>query len=302
MNARTLCPRLGWMAAAWVITLTLMACSDAPDDASASAPSESITAASAPASAASAAAPVATRPVSYHAARYDPIHFKPAIEQASDQQCLACHAEVLQPAVRKTSIAGVAAADAKAWYQALSTYQGAQDTFHRRHLETPLARQLMRMKCNTCHQGNDPRDEAPGTSASFTGQQTLRKMVSAESMCLRCHGTMNWPVMTLPEPWPKIKDSFQNNCLMCHTVFRTNRHQVNYLNAEAIEEAAAKPNGGDVCYGCHGGRAWYRINFPYPRHPWPGMDTSTTPDWAKDRPTESEIRFLIATTTGDEKK
>jgi hypothetical protein len=65
---------------------------------------------------------------------------------------------------------------------------------------------------------------------------------------------------------------------------------VNYLNAEAIEKAAAA--GGDVCYGCHGGRPWYRIAYPYPRHSWPGMP-SDAPDWAKDRPTESEVRFLV---------
>ncbi|MEZ5478981.1 MAG: hypothetical protein R3E95_16325 [Thiolinea sp.] len=39
------------------------------------------------------------------------------------------------------------------------------------------------------------------------------------------------------------------------------------------------------------GRSWYRINYPYPRHPWPGGGPA--PDWAKDRPTESDLRFLI---------
>jgi anaerobic dimethyl sulfoxide reductase subunit A len=57
--------------------------------------------------------------------------------------------------------------------------------------------------------------------------------------------------------------------------FRTNRHQVSYLKADAIEAAAkagtANKTGGDVCYGCHGGRAWYRIAYPYPRNSWPGM-------------------------------
>jgi hypothetical protein len=47
-----------------------------------------------------------------------------------------------------------------------------------------------------------------------------------------------------------------------------------------------------VCYGCHGGRQWYRISFPYPRHSWAGMPEET-PDWAKNRPTESEARFRI---------
>jgi hypothetical protein len=34
------------------------------------------------------------------------------------------------------------------------------------------------MRCTTCHQGNDPRDEAPGTSATNQNQTqlTLRKI------------------------------------------------------------------------------------------------------------------------------
>jgi hypothetical protein len=67
--------------------------------------------------------------VDYQRARLDPIHFKPAIDSATDKQCLACHAEVLKPSVRTESIAGVKASEAKAWYQDTSTYKGAQDTF-----------------------------------------------------------------------------------------------------------------------------------------------------------------------------
>lgn len=228
----------------------------------------------------------------YQAARYDKLHFKPAIDTATDAECLACHQEVLKPSVRKHAPAGLAAADAKAWYQQLSTYSGEQDTMHRRHLETPLAKELMALRCNTCHQGHDPRDEAPGTSASNQDQtQPLRKSVSAEAVCLKCHGKMNWQVMGLPQPWDQSKATFQNNCLLCHAAIRTTRHQVTYLNAKAIEEAGAK--SADACYGCHGGRAWYRLNYPYPRNAWQGMST-TVPDWARNRPTTSEARFLPA--------
>jgi hypothetical protein len=229
---------------------------------------------------------------SYQAARYDKIHFKPAIEKATDAECLACHQEVLKPSVRKHSPAGLASADAKAWYQLSSTYTGEQDTMHRRHIETPLAKQLMNLRCITCHQGNDPRDEAPGTSASNQNQDlTLRKSVSAEAVCLKCHGKMNWQVMGLPQAWEQSKTTFQNNCLLCHAAIRTTRHRVTYLNAKAIEEAGAK--SGDACYGCHGGRAWYRLTYPYPRHAWPTM-APEIPAWAKHRPTESEARFLPA--------
>lgn len=229
-------------------------------------------------------------------ATYDPIHFQPAIASATDAQCLACHKEVLEDKVRETSPAGVKAATSTAWYQRVSTYSGEQDTFHRRHLTTPLARELMNLTCNTCHQGHDPREEAPASSATAAPQTTrdftLRKQVNVETTCLKCHGQMNVAVMGLPSPWPESKEMFGNSCQTCHVAIRTNRHQVNYLKAEAIEAAGQK--NADVCYGCHGGRAWYRLNYPYPRHAWEGMSPEV-PDWAKHRPTESEARFRLQT-------
>ena len=230
----------------------------------------------------------------YLRAVYSPLHFQPAIATAKDEQCLVCHREVLEDRVRPTSPAGIAAGGSRAWYQQLSTYAGAQDTFHRRHLVTPLARELMDLRCNTCHQGHDPRDEVPGSSATTTGQQergfTLRKQVNVETTCLKCHGQMNLQAMGLPGPWPQVADTFGNTCLACHATIRTRRHQVSYLKAGAI--AAAGARNADVCYGCHGGRAWYRVHYPYPRHPWPGMPAEV-PDWARGRPTESEARFLL---------
>ncbi len=225
---------------------------------------------------------------------YDPIHFKPAIDTATDAQCLACHREVLDDKVRERSPAGVKASTSKAWYQQLSTYTGEQDTFHRRHLVTPMARELMNLRCTTCHQGNDPREEAPGSSATAMPQSThaftLRKQVNPETTCLKCHGQMNIQVMGLPSPWHESKDMFGNSCLTCHAAIRTKRHQVNYLKADAIEAAGAK--NAATCYGCHGGRSWYRIAYPYPRHAWDGM-APEVPEWAKDRPTESEARFRM---------
>jgi hypothetical protein len=96
--------------------------------------------------------------------------------------------------------------------------------------------------------------------------------------------------MGVPGPWLEAGLAFQNNCMLCHATFRTNRHNVNYLKADAIEALAKEKE--DVCFGCHGGRPWYRISYPYPRHAWPTMAT-VVPDWAKDRPTESEPRFLV---------
>lgn len=235
----------------------------------------------------------AERAADHLRAAYSPLHFRPAIETATDAQCLACHREVLDDRVRVTSPAGVKSADTLAWYQRMSTYGGDQDTFHRRHLTTPFATEVMRLTCTTCHQGHDPREEAPGSSAttpsSSTRDFTLRKQVNVETTCLKCHGRMDYPLMGLPSPWPESREMFGGSCLTCHAAIRTNRHQVSYLNAEAIEKAGQKSD--DACYGCHGGRAWYRIAYPYPRHAWEGMSPEV-PDWAKNRPSSSEARFV----------
>jgi nitrate/TMAO reductase-like tetraheme cytochrome c subunit len=225
----------------------------------------------------------------YETARWHPLHFKPAIDKATDEQCLECHQEILQRRVKSESPAGVKAADSLAWYQTLAVYIGEQETFHRRHLVTPLAKELMNLKCNTCHQGHDPREEAPIPPTSSDAGFTLRKTVNPETTCLKCHGKMNYQIMGLPSPWEESRTVFQN-CLTCHAAIRTVRHQVNYLNAEAIETAAQKDP--DACYGCHGGRAWYRVAYPYPRHAWPGS-AAQVPEWAKDRPTESNARFRL---------
>lgn len=229
----------------------------------------------------------------YEAARWHPLHFQPAINQASDEQCLACHREILEREVKSVSPAGVKAADSIAWYQTLDSYQGEQETFHRRHLTTPIAKNLMKLQCNTCHQGHDPREEAINPPTVANASFVLRKSVNPETTCLKCHGQMNYQIMGLPEPWEQSRTIFQT-CLACHTAIRTVRHQVSYLNADAIEEAAQ--NDPDTCYGCHGGRAWYRVAYPYPRHAWPGAG-GETPEWAKDRPVESELRFRLPATT-----
>jgi len=224
---------------------------------------------------------------SYDAARWDPIHFKPAIDAASNEQCLACHQEILDRRVLAASPAGVKAADALAWYQTLETYKGEQDTFHRRHLVSEFASRLMDMQCNTCHQGNDPREETANSSATGDGTLIQRKHVDP-NICLMCHGQFPSELMGIPGAWPANAQLFANNCLTCHAAIRTTRHQVNFLKPEAIE-VAGKENA-DACYGCHGGRSWYRIAYPYPLHTWPGAGPQV-PDWAKDRPTKSPKRF-----------
>jgi len=237
--------------------------------------------------------PALAEELDYDHARWDPIHFKPAIDTATNEQCLTCHQEILERRVLPKSPAGVKADESLAWYQTLDVYGGEQDTFHRRHLVTSLATSLMNLQCNFCHQGNNPREEAPVPPTSEQQGHNLRKMVNPETTCLKCHGEFNYQVMNLPGPWHEIRDQMGNDCLTCHAAFRTVRHQVNYLNAQNIE-IMGKANS-DTCYGCHGGRSWYRIAYPYPRNPWPGMSPAT-PDWAKDRPAESETRFRLQKT------
>lgn len=231
--------------------------------------------------------------VDYQRARWHPIHNSPQIERASDEDCLACHREVVSHQVRQSSPAGVSAANVLAWYQTLDTYSGEQSDFHVRHLKSDYARQVMSLKCTTCHQGNDPREEAVSPPTAKPAGFTLRKMVDP-NICLMCHGRMEHEIMGLPSAWPQSREMFGNNCMTCHAAIRTVRHRVNFLNAEAIEKLGTE--NGDVCYGCHGGRQWYRNAYPYPRHPWPGM-ADELPDWAKGRPTESAPRFRVSQTT-----
>lgn len=235
------------------------------------------------------AADPADPPTDYHRAKWDPIHFKPAIDKATDADCLACHAEVLKPSVSAKSPAGVAASEALAWYQTLDTYKGDQETLHRRHIVTDYATQVMDMKCTTCHQGNDPREETANSSANGDSTLTQRKHVDP-NICLMCHGKHNATVMGVPPgDWREVGAMFSYNCMTCHVAIRTARHEVNFLKPKAIEAAGqADP---DVCFGCHGGRAWYRIPYPYARHVWPGSG-DVVPEWAKERPTKSDPRFL----------
>lgn len=227
----------------------------------------------------------------YEAARWDPIHFKPAIDEATNDQCLACHQEVLDSKVLAQSPAGVKASGSLAWYQTLDTYEGEQETFHRRHMVTPYAKKVMDLKCSTCHQGNDPREETANSAYDTSSDLVQRKHVDPK-ICLMCHGEHEASIMGLPPgDWRETGKVFNFNCLTCHAAIRTTRHQVNFLKPEAIEEAGKADS--DVCFGCHGGRSWYRIAYPYPRHAWPG--SSAVPEWAKDRPTESEARFLVGT-------
>ncbi len=235
-----------------------------------------------------AAEPADAREPDHQKAQWMAVHFKPLSLQVSDEVCLACHQDILERKPRDESPAGVKAGETLAWYQTLGTYQGDQETFHRRHLATPLATKLMNLRCNTCHEGQNPREETPVPPTGQDAGFTMRKMVNPETSCLKCHGQSDYKIMGLPGPWEKTRDMMGNNCLSCHAAIRTHRHQVTYLNAEAIEQAGQQDS--DVCFGCHGGRDWYRISYPYPRHPWPGM-APTTPDWAKDRPTQSEARF-----------
>jgi hypothetical protein len=236
---------------------------------------------------------VAQPQLSYQEARWDPLHFKPAIDSATDEQCLACHREIIERRVSSVSQAGVAAKDTLAWYQTLETYSGEQDTFHRRHLVNDFARQVMQLRCNTCHQGNDPRDETANSSADGQPDLIQRKHVDPD-VCLMCHGQFNNVVMGVPGKWSEHGKLFGDNCLTCHQAIRTKRHEVNFLNPDAIEEAGRQSS--DACYGCHGGRAWYRTHYPYARHPWPGGG-DLVPEWAKDRATSSNPRFTQSTAT-----
>ncbi len=204
----------------------------------------------------------------YQQARWSQIHFAPAIKNATNEQCLACHQEILQHKPLAQSPAGVKATDTLAWYQTLDTYEGGQQSFHARHLTGRYANKVMDLKCTTCHQGNDPRDETSNTSATTQPGLTMRKMIDPY-VCALCHGQFNAQKMGIPGPWLDNSTVFGDSCLTCHAAIKLERHKdIDFLKADAIE--AAGKESADACYGCHGGRAWYRITFPYSLRAWPG--------------------------------
>lgn len=239
-------------------------------------------------------------------ATWDELHRFPDSAAASNEACLTCHQEIVTTRPRAQSPAGVRSAQALAWYQTLDTYAGEQETFHWRHLRSPLARQVMNLECSFCHQASDPREESPhatraaapaaGAPPSFNPPHDLRRTVNTTETCLRCHGAFPGEVMGIADPWHQAREGMENaetpnGCLTCHAeTFRTARHRVNYLFAADIERAAQ--TSSDLCFGCHGGRAWYRTSYPYPRTPWPNMPEET-PDWAQDRPRQSDPRFAL---------
>ncbi len=250
----------------------------------------------------------------YERARHHPLHFPPAIDSASNAECLVCHQEIMTAKPRDESPAGVKAADSLAWYQTLDTYMGDQESFHFRHLQSDFAQEVMDLKCNFCHRGNDPREESPDMmplrAAFSAGPQpefTNRKMVNPETTCLRCHGAMPDPVgiMGLPGPWHEARRAGGNPEAPNMTkgagrsqadLSRAIRHNVTYLRAANIE-ALAKEVSSDTCHGCHGGRQWYRTAYPYPRHAWPGMDPEP-PEWVAGRPTQSDEAYRLPTAAG----
>lgn len=245
--------------------------------------------------------------IDYERARYHPIHFAPLVSEASNEECLVCHQEIIDHKPREESPAGVPVEDSIAWYQTLDTYMGDQASFHWRHLESDFAKMVMNLECSFCHKGNDPREESPDMlhirdafTAPETPEFTLRKMINPSETCLLCHGAMPGPeeIMSLAGPWHEVREDMEwpeapNGCLSCHAEsFRTARHNVDYLKAHSIEEIA-RVGSSDTCYGCHGGRAWYRTSYPYARTPWPDMYEDEVPAWAEGRPTQSLEEYLL---------
>ncbi len=203
-------------------------------------------------------------PKDYHRAKWHPIHFPPMINYAKDSDCLKCHREIKDRKVLKMSPAGVKPEEVSAWYQHLDVYQGPQDTFHRRHLYDGLAKKVLNFKCTTCHRGHNPREETPVPPTNDSAKYTMRKAVHPY-VCLMCHGQFPDPkMMGLPGHWYESGKNMKYNCLTCHSAIRTDRHKSYFLKRDAIEKLAKEKK--DLCFGCHGGRAWYRIPFPYKRY------------------------------------
>lgn len=172
-----------------------------------------------------------------------------------DGRCRVCHGQLLV-APRAESPAGLASDDAMAAYQRLTTYAGGQENFHWRHRDSPYARQMMRIQCQDCHPGRDPRQPALARDDP-RHPRMLRKQVDPV-LCVNCHGRFPDHRTAFAGNWMQARAAFAGNCLVCHAADAGRRHASTLLAGAEIERQGAA--SGDVCYGCHGGRAWYAVS------------------------------------------
>lgn len=87
----------------------------------------------------------------------------------------------------------------------MSTYQGAQDTFHRRHLTTEYATKVMQMRCTTCHEGS-PRATKPPTRPPTTRTVALTlQNGQPRDFLSQVPREDDHEIMGLPGPWNEVK-------------------------------------------------------------------------------------------------
>lgn len=193
-------------------------------------------------------------------------------ERAGDSvvdRCLTCHGSLVEVLPRSNSPSGLPAKEATAWYQRVPTYMGEQHNFHWRHLMSPYARQVMRPECDTCHPGFDPRKPLP-PAGDPAAERPLRKRVNP-AICVNCHGAYPDHREEFSGSWIETRHEFDNTCLVCHRGDAAKRHNHPLLNKESILQLSKTEP--DVCYGCHGGRAWYAVS--------PASIRGSAFDWGK---------------------
>lgn len=189
----------------------------------------------------------------YERARLSDVHIDSAKKGIQDSACLACHQEIFdaEGAVLAAIDPAIDLSKLKPWYQDVTTYQGPQLRFHYRHLKTPLATSIMDLSCVFCHENTEVRATYPGEDSGGS----FRKQVSGET-CLLCHG--QFP-QAHRMSWPALQTAVGGqDCLACHNAetLRNVVKKVDYLQADKI--VAQGQDNAALCYGCHGGRAWYQ--------------------------------------------
>lgn len=193
-------------------------------------------------------------------------------EKSEILRCQPCHGVLLESKPLAESPAGLKAKDATAWYQRVPTYQGEQQDFHWRHMASDFAKEVMRFQCDTCHPGFDPSRRMPVQGDPGT-EKVLRKRVNP-LICVNCHGL-----------FPAHLEGFSGTytCWVCHRGDAARQHTHPTLNRDNILRLSA--NEPEVCYGCHGGRAWYAISateLTGSAYDWRRFGTQPTPE---NRPT-----------------
>jgi hypothetical protein len=155
-------------------------------------------------------------------ASYSPLHFKPAIESATDAQCLACHKEVLDDNPALASPAGLRAADSLAWYQQTEHLQRRAGQLPSPPSGDADGEAVDEPQLHHLPPGPGPARRSPGLLGDGNAANRCRIHAAQAGQSRDDLPQVPRPVSRQGDHGPagavagEAKDMFQNDCLGCH--------------------------------------------------------------------------------------